>query len=181
LLLRLSDKESGPGGGVGLPLRAIIRADGLTDEIDRIEGVIMTLNKLARWASVTAFSAIIPAAALAATHHSRLTSPTTAPSALTTRHVKTTAGKKILASKLKTRTVKSKQLKSVKHKATALKSKKATPAKLVSRKSTVAKLTTKKHVAGKLVTAKTKAHLLASHKAAAKAAVKRATTPAPTM
>jgi hypothetical protein len=153
----------------------------------------MNLNKLARWASVTAFSTIIPAAAMAKAHHTR---PTTAPSALTARHVKATPAKKTVASKLKTRSVKpamkgSKALTSTKHKSVGLKSKKGTASKLIAGKHSVSKKTAKKTVSSKLATGKrstskltttkAKAHMLSSHKLAAKRAVKPATPVTPTM
>jgi len=151
----------------------------------------MNWNKLARWASVAAFSAIIPAAAMAKTHHSRLTHPTTAPSSLTTHHVKPTASKHAIVSKLSTRGIKAKQLKTTKHKQVALKSKKVNPSKLVSRKHLATKLTTKKHtlstlaakkhVASKLKSTKIKSHALSSHKTVIKPSIKRLTPVAPTM
>jgi hypothetical protein len=149
----------------------------------------MIWNKLARWASVAAFSTIVPAAAMATSHHSRLTHPTTAPSSLTSRHVKATAGKKAIASKLMARGIKTKQLKTTKHKSAGLKSKKTTTSKLVGKKHVASKLTTsrhavsklaaKKHVASKLTSAKARA--LASHKATIKHLMKAKTPVAPTM
>ena len=141
----------------------------------------MNWNKLVRWAGVAAFSTIVPAAAMAKSHHTRLTHPTTAPSSLTTRHSKTTTGRKAVASKLTTRGVKAKQLKTTRHKAVALKSKKVKASKLVGRKHTYSKLTAKKHVASKLMSSKAKAHVLTSHKAKVKPAIKTVTPVAPTM
>jgi hypothetical protein len=187
----MSDKESGPGGGVGLAVDCLFCADGLTTESERTQGVVMNLNKLARWASVTAFSVIVPAAALAKTHHSRLTHPTTAPSSLISKHTKAIGSKKILASKLKAHSIKAKALKTTKHKQVLLKSKKSTGRKLMAkkhvisrltaRKHVVSKLTAKKHVASKLRTTKTRAHMLTTRKATAKTASKRVTPVTPTM
>ena len=150
----------------------------------------MNWNKLARWASVAAFSAIVPAAAMASVHHSRLTHPTTAPSALTTHHIKSTAGKKALVSKLATHSTKAKAMKTTKHKLVALKSKKISTSKLVSRKRLTSKLTAKKHavstlaakkhIASKLMSTKIKSHALSTHKAI-KPAAKPLTPVAPTM
>jgi hypothetical protein len=126
----------------------------------------MNWNKLARWAGVTAFSVIIPAAAMAKTHHVRLTHSTTAPSTLTAKHVKSLATRKAVSRKLKTRGVRAKQLKATRHKGLALKSKKTISSKLVSRKHKASTLTAKKHVTSKLKSSKVKAHTLTSRRVA---------------
>jgi hypothetical protein len=185
----MSDKHYGPGGGVGLAVGGVSASTGLTTGSERTKGVVMILNKLARWAGVAAFSVIVPAAAMAKIHH---THATTAPTSLTSRHHKISAGSKVLARKLSTRRVKGTALKTTKRKATQLKSKKALSTKLSTRKHTLAKLTTRKHlstkltthkhVASKLTTLKPKAHLLKTHKTLAKTALKHTSTPVtPTM
>jgi hypothetical protein len=151
----------------------------------------MNLSKLARWASVIAFSTIVPAAALATTHHARLTHSTTAPSSLSTGRMKAAVGRKAVVSKLTTRGIKAKQLKTTKHKSVALKSNKAITSKPAAHKHLASKLTTKKHavssltakhhVTSKLTTTKAKTHALSAHKATAKPTVKPVAPIAPTM
>jgi hypothetical protein len=193
----MSDKEPEPGGAVGLGHRPLFPRRSAHQKLTAFKGVVMNLNKLARWASVAAFSVIVPAAAMAKARH---THPTTAPSSLTSRHVKPASGKKAVASKLSTRSIKSKQLKTTKSKSVALKSKKTLASKLTTKKHATSKLTTqkhigkltakkhvvsklatKKHVSSRLTTAKAKTKALSSHKATVKPAVKTQTSPEPTM
>jgi hypothetical protein len=127
----------------------------------------MNLNKLARWAGVTAFSVIVPAVGLAKVHHAHRTHPTTSPSSLVTHHTKAgkliksskTAAKlsgKLSAKKAKVRSLKTvktsaTKLKHSKMKASSLRAKKHVATKLSSRKHASAKLSSKKLVASKVV------------------------------